>query len=208
MSKIKLKFQIDSYWDSDQGRIFTRYKKTIEFEDSCTFGDVLLYIYKNYSIDEFSDVDSDDYSIVNTTFDLFSIEYKFKGLELERENINYDNVPLYLLDKQFSISKHRICLMLDPGIGDYVGQYRGLHFFFHKNEKEIHHKPHIHCKYGDEELRIDIVNNIILDKPFKNNKYNKIALKCVAANRKSFLNYWNRSVVNGESIKFRMYIPF
>lgn len=49
------------------------------------------------------------------------------------------------------------------GIGGDVGRCRGIHFFFHTNEKDLHHVPHIHCKHGSLEFRVNLKDLSIMD---------------------------------------------
>ena len=119
------------------------------------------------------------------------------------------NIPIKKLEAQFSISKCNFKLWFDPGVGGDVGRCRGVHFFFHTKEKDVHKDtPHVHCKYGSEELRINLNTLEIMDKPFKNNHNNKLAIKGVKLNQSELLRYWNRTVMKGESVKFKMYLPF
>ena len=48
----------------------------------------------------------------------------------------------------------------------------------------------------------------IIDKnTFKNYSKTKLVLKLIEENKEDLINYWNRVVVNGESIKFKMFFP-
>lgn len=210
MSNIKLKFRIEAYFDDIE--LGHDYKEIITeqiFNSDVSFRDALKVIYQKYSLDENKDnyLEKDILHIYNRTHNLFDLEYDFKDLIIEEDKVCYGDVELKKLENQFSISKHVIDLMLDPGIGGSVGEYRGIHFYFHTDEKDIHHKPHIHCKCSGEEMRIDLINLSIIDRPFKNNKRNKIALDCIKENQQELIKYWNRNVINGESVKLRMYIP-
>ena len=138
----------------------------------------------------------------------FEINYKFKGLEPEPSIYKYENIKLKDLEFQFSITKRTFEIWIDPCIGDDVGRCRGIHFLFHTNEKDIHHRPHIHCKCGSEEFRVDLKSLKIIDKEFKSKTKTKKALKMIKINQKDLIRYWDNVVINGEKIKFKMYIPY
>ena len=114
-------------------------------------------------------------------------------------------IELWKLNKQFNLSNKTFELSIcGPGVGGEVGNCVGIKFFFHTNEKDIHNKPHIHCKYSGEEIRIDLETLTIMDKPFKNKAKNKKVLEVIKLNQEGLINYWNKVVVNGEYMKFKM----
>ena len=127
----------------------------------------------------------------------------------ERRSSDYFKFKIGELCSQFGIDNNEIIISINPPIGGDVGIHRGIHFFFHTNEKDRHHIPHIHVKNGNTTFRIGLEKiNILDDKTFKNPKMTKIALKMVELNRKELIDYWNRVVIKGESIKFKMYFPY
>lgn len=119
---------------------------------------------------------------------------------------DYTKMKIGDLEKQFHISKAMILLYLNyDGKGGSVGNTEGITFFFHTNEKDLHHIPHIHCKYSGIETRINLKTLKVIDKPFKKNKMKK-ALEIIQKNQEELINYWNVVVVNGETMKFKISI--
>ena len=141
-----------------------------------------------------------NFFIINNDF--FKLEFGFTVFEPEDYDVN--NYLLRDLEDQFKLSHHVLEVLVGGGIGGGVGDYHGIHFFFHTNEKDRHNKPHIHCKYSGEELRIDLNRLTIMDKEFKNNRINKLAIECVRKNQDSLIKYWNEVVIKGEKVKFKM----
>ena len=205
--KINLNFKISAINNK-----IGHYKESIikkEYDSDLIFKDVLVDIYNEYSIDELEKKETgpNNYCIFINEPNLFDINYKFIDLQLEPSMLNYDYIKLKDLERQFGISKKLFELLLDPGIGGEVGRCIGIHFFFHTKEKVIHHNPHIHCKCGSEELRVDLNKLTIMDKPFKNKRQNELIIRVIKKNQNELIKYWNNVVINGESVKFRMYIP-
>ena len=207
IENISLKFEIILYpWEIKKEKHM--YLQKI-YDANLTLKQVLVEIYHEYGEDEEEkkSVGLSEHQILIYDPNLFDISYSFKDLDFEPDVYEYENYKLKDLEKQFSISKNIFILYIDPGIGGDVGRCRGIHFFFHTNEKDIHHKPHIHCKCGGEEFRIDLLNLKLLDRPFKNKKRTKLAIDLVRINQSEFIKYWNEVVVNGETVKLKMYIP-
>ena len=126
----------------------------------------------------------------------------------ERKEYEYYKYKIGALCEQFNLENQIIVLAINPPIGGGVGINRGIHYFFHTNEKDIHHVPHIHVKSGSIEFRVNLNTLEIMDKNiFKNNKKNKLALDMIKKNQQGLINYWNKVVINGESIKFKMFFP-
>lgn len=140
---------------------------------------------------------------------LFELEYNFKKMRYEY-SISFEDITLNNLDKQFHLANKIIkasCIF--GGIGGDVGRCRGIHFFFHTNEKDLHHVPHIHCKHGSLEFRVNLKDLSIMDtKKIHDNRITSLAIKCIKINQKDLLRYWENTVVNGQSVKFKMYLPF
>lgn len=201
--KIKLNFLVKSYTDGCKNYETNIYSKS--YNSTATFENILKELYSMFSIyKEDFEMDGDNYSAYICNGNLFGIEYNFIGLEPDYSIFDYENIPIGLLEKQFQISKYKFEIILDLEIGDVVGRERGIVFFFHSKEKDLHHVPHIHCKYGSKELRVNLKTLEIIDTPFKNNKNNKIALEAIKNNQSELIKYWQSFVVNGETIKFKM----
>ncbi len=119
---------------------------------------------------------------------------------------DYTKMKINDLEKQFHISNITIPIYLNyDGKGQAIGDTEGIKFFFHTKEKDIHHTPHIHCKYSDIETRVNLKTLEIMNKPFKKSKMKK-ALEIIKINQKELINYWNKVIVNGETLKFELNI--
>lgn len=197
---IKLKFKIESYYSNN--RKFKIIYISNNYNDTLKLSDILKSLYKKYGIDN-----KEEYNI-----DIFNINKLFWKkhfsdniiANLEYNLSDYENLTLKQLEKQFSISNLEIPLCLNYNdAGRSVGNNNGISFYFHSNEKDLHHIPHIHCKYSGIETRINIANLTIIDKPFKKNKMD-YALNIVKENQKDLLLYWQKVVINGESLKFNL----
>lgn len=124
--------------------------------------------------------------------------------DLKYTQDDYRKMKIEDLEKQFHISNLLIPVYLNyDGKGGTVGDTEGIKFFFHSNEKDIHHIPHIHCKYSGIETRVNLETLEIMDKPFKKSKM-KIAIKKIKKNQLGLINYWNKVVINGETLEFEM----
>lgn len=132
-------------------------------------------------------------------------EYNFINFnDCNNESLYYD-LSLKQLNDEFNISNRIIDIYYIGGLGGMVGSLNGILFFFHTNEKDIHHKPHIHCKYNEIEYRIDLNTLKCLDKKtFKNPKLNKLAVEAVTINQSGLLKYWDDVIEKGKSSNFKM----
>ena len=131
----------------------------------------------------------------------------YEGLHDERTEYDYYNYKIKKLCEQFHLENQMIILAVNPPIGADMGRNRGIHYFFHTNERDIHHVPHIHVKSGNIEYRVNLNTLEIMDKIiFKNPRKNKLALNTIRDHQQDLLNYWNKVVVNGESIKYKMFV--
>lgn len=204
--KIKLRIKLIScyYNDDNTEQKFKSFNIIKEYDDNIIFKDVMNKLCLKYTINKDK----------NLYYDIFEINKLFWG-QFFSENIcnilnydysDYEKMKLFDLEKQFSISKLLLKVYLNyDGKGAIIGEKEGIIFYFHTNEKDIHHKPHIHCKYSGVETRIDLEQIKVLNSPFKKSKM-KLALKVIKDNQKSLLQYWEKVVVNGENIKFKLEI--
>ena len=198
--KIRLRFKVVSF-DINNEFIINNIIK--DYEKDIALNDILTDLYRRYSTMPIQDTNC--YEICEPN--LFKINYNFLNLEPDSSIYNYLEIPIELLENQFGISKKVIEIHLDePGIGGTVGNAKGVHFYFHTNEKDIHHRPHIHCRYESEEFRVDLTTLEVLDTTFKNRVKTKLALQNIKLNQKELIKYWENVVVNGESIKFQMHL--
>ena len=120
---------------------------------------------------------------------------------------DYLELTLYELEKQFDISSKSFHIWINAdGVGDLVGKKEGVRFVFHLDEKNVHiGTPHIHCEYGEYATRVNLETLEIMDKPLKRSKMNT-TLEFIKDHQEELLNYWNRRVINGESIKLKIEI--
>lgn len=197
---VKLKFKIESYYSNN--RKFKIIYISNNYDDTLKLSDILKSCYKKYGIDN-----KEEYNI-----DIFNINKLFWHkhfsdsiiANLEYNLSDYENLTLKQLEKQFSISNLEIPLCLNYNdAGRSVGDSNGISFYFHSNEKDLHHVPHIHCKYSGIETRINIANLTVIDRPFKKNKMD-YALNIVKENQKDLLLYWQKVIIDGESLKFNL----
>lgn len=198
---IKLNFQIKVYKDNKDDYVV--YEISKEYKESLTLNDIKKDLYEYYSRKH-----DDNICIGIARRDLFDIKYKFEDLYLDDSMYDYEDIPIGQLEEQFGISSIVFEAWLDNAVGGTVGEYRGIVFFFHTNEKDLHHIPHIHCKQGDEEFRVNLITLEEIDRGFKNKKQMKRTLECLSLNQEQLLNYWNEVVLNGETLKFKMYVPY
>lgn len=203
-NNLKLKFILNINCSKGERKV----KLTKEFPASYTLKQVLIWIYHKYSKSKYK-VDIDEHNILISNPNLFEYIYKFKGIEYEPSVFEYENYEIEKLDNQFDISKKNLALLLDYGIGSDIGRCKGVHLFFHTNEKDIHHQPHIHCRCSSEEFRVCLNSLKIMnkDKPFKNKKRTELALELVKLNQDELIKYWNDVVIHGETVKLKIYIP-
>ena len=202
---IKLNFEIEShYWNDEYILENKKYSITREYREDVTFKEILLRLYDEYGIDN-KNVPNIYISELNKL-----MWHKYFDDEIcnyiDYELVDYWNHTIGELEEQFGFSNKTIDLALNlEGIGACVGEIEGITFEFHTNERDIHHNAHIHCTYSGVTTRVEIETLKILDKPFKKSKMN-IALDTIKKNQKALLNYWNKVVINGESMKFKMEI--
>lgn len=202
MNNVQLNFKIDIYeygdWSSPiKTDIFSK-----EYSDNKTLEDVLKDLSKKYK--------------TQLEYDL--IRYNNLGILLWGQYfdneiscfLNDDELlltSLYKLESQFNISTITLNVVINGGgIGGGVGSEKGLHFYFHTREKDVHKIPHIHVSYSGETISVNLETLQLFTKPFKNKKKTKDALQIIKKHQGQLINYWNKVVNKGESIKFNMFI--
>ena len=108
------------------------------------------------------------------------------------------------LEKQFEISTITLPIGINmEGMGKTGGIVEGVKFYFHHNESDIHHEPHIHCSYSGEEISVEFETLKVTGEPFKKTKMD-VVFKVITEHKQELRNYWNKAVVNGESIPFKL----
>lgn len=198
----KLKFKIITY-DPSYGFIKENYTYDEDiYNDDLTLADVInIFVKKN-------NYECTCVSIMNFYEITWNQFFHKTNLCDERLECEYYDYKIGDMCEQFNLENKIIELAINPPIGGAVGENRGIHYFFHTNEKDLHHVPHIHVKSGSVEFRVNLETLEIMDKKtFKNNKKNKLAVDMIRENQQGLINYWNKVVVKGESIKFRMFFP-
>lgn len=205
--KILLNFHIKSFEaGEDDEETILEYNVSEYFDRNIKFCDLVKFLGFKYMKPTYENISNPYYYLLYFYSTLWG-EYFDMGSDFSYiEKVYPENIKLKLwkLDKQFNLSNKIFDLYIcGPGIGG-GGYCKGIRFFIHTNEKDIHHTPHIHCKYSGEEFRINLNDMSIIDKPFKNKTKTNLALKIVKRNKNDFLNYWNKAVLKGEYIKFNM----
>ncbi len=211
MANVSLRFQVNVYnlkiKNPKKTPLFKSYYFWEEVDDNMKFIDLIEKITKRYTKTKENPFYFEKQS------ELFWGQYFDDDIYCYMDyDINYNpekfNISIKKLDKQFHISENIIEFNIDgPGIGGEVGRENGIHFFFHTNEKDIHvGTPHIHVKKGGIEYRVNLKSKEVMsnDKVFKNKKDNKIVEEFVDKFQEQLLDYWNRVVINGESLKLKL----
>lgn len=107
------------------------------------------------------------------------------------------------IQDKFKLFDNVINIVIDgPGIGGLLDDEEGIKFYINNNEKERHEfEPHVHCTYSGEKMRIRIDTLEIMkkDKPFKNRRKTQIALEWVEKNQDALIKYYNAFAIKGES---------
>lgn len=204
--KKKLTFKITVYHYYKDTINQTDYTYGEIYDDSIKLGEIIDDICINKI-----HISTSKNNVIIETNELLWDKY-FKNLYSlidERKTSEYLKYKICDLCNQFDIQNKIINISINPPMGGYVGRNKGIHYFFHTNEKDLHHIPHIHVKSGKITFRVDLKSLKIMDKTiFKNPKKNKLALKMIKLNQKELIDYWNKVVIKGEKIKFKMYLPY
>lgn len=103
------------------------------------------------------------------------------------EKRSYPQEIVLFLEKTFEIFEVR----------GRLGSVKGILFFVHSNEAN-HSVPHIHAKYGEYEISIEIATSKVLcgNIPVKQQK---TAISWVCKNKEKLLNEWNGLVISASS---------
>ena len=204
MIKLKLKVVSFYYLGKNYEKHFKEYKINVEYDDNMVFDEVLKEIHKKYKINNKT---FENYFIPHLT-ELLWKQYFSDWIcyHIDDNDEDYYKLKLYELEKQFNISKIEIPILLNyDGIGKAIGTVEGVKMYFHLDEKDLHHNPHIHCKYSGEETRVEIETLKSLDKPFKKSKMDAVK-KVLLEHQEELLNYWNKAIIDGQPIELNIEI--
>lgn len=179
-----------------------------EFDSNEMFPDVIESIVDKNNVDHFQIYVED---LKTNTWDKVLPEDLSSQLEYDDYHYKWLNYTLRDVQDAFHLFDNVINIVIDgPGIGRYLGEKQGIKFFINNNEKDRHQfEPHVHCEYAGEEMRIRIDELTIMkkDKPFKNAKKVKIALKWIKEHQRSLLKFYNEFAINNSNnIKFEVNI--
>lgn len=179
-----------------------------EFDSNEMFPDVIESIVDKNNIDHFQIYVED---LKTNTWDKVLPDDLSSQLEYDDYHYKWLNYTLRDVQDAFHLFDNVINIVIDgPGIGRYLGEKQGIKFFINNNEKDRHQfEPHVHCEYAGEEMRIRIDELTIMkkDKPFKNAKKVKIALKWIKEHQRSLLKFYNEFAINNSNnIKFEVNI--
>lgn len=179
-----------------------------EFDSNVMFPSVIESIVNKNNIDHFQIYVED---LKTNTWDKVLPDDLSSQLEYDDYHYKWLNYTLRDVQDAFHLFDNVINIVIDgPGIGRYLGEKQGIKFFINNNEKDRHQfEPHVHCEYAGEEMRIRIDELTIMkkDKPFKNAKKVKIALKWIKEHQRSLLKFYNEFAINNSNnIKFEVNI--
>ena len=179
-----------------------------EFDSNGMFPDVIESIVDKNNIDHFQIYVED---LKTNTWDKVLPDDLSSQLQHDDYHYKWLNYTLKDVQDAFHLFDNVINIVIDgPGIGRYLGEMQGIKFYINNNEKDRHQfEPHVHCEYAGEEMRIRIDELTIMkkDKPFKNTKKVKVALKWVKEHQRSLLKFYNEFAINNSNnIKFEVNI--
>lgn len=179
-----------------------------EFDSNGMFPDVIEFIVDKNNIDHFQIYVED---LKTNTWDKVLPDDLSSQLQYDDYHYKWLNYTLKDVQDAFHLFDNVINIVIDgPGIGRYLGKMQGIKFYINNNEKDRHQfEPHVHCEYAGEEMRIriDVLTIMKKDKPFKNTKKVKVALKWVKEHQRSLLKFYNDFAINNSNnIKFEVNI--
>lgn len=193
MSKLLLHFDIRVMYNQFKENETDTYYDVSEFVDSSyTLNEAIDYVFNLYNIK--LDDEQKKHRYINIMFYLFN-DFNFGFVEFDWDKAM--NTKVSVLEEYFNISKRVLTIHYVDGIGEALDEVEGIKFIFHSNEKDIHHVPHIHCRYSGEEFRINLNTLELIDNPFKSKKKTKLAIEYVSKNKDELLRVWNLFVIKG-----------
>ena len=202
MKILKIKFSkswvIFSEEIDEQSKKFLTSLIEYEYDDDSTIRDLLKYFTRN--------IESIFYKYEN--YDILDL---YKDKELKQNFLYvYENIPKYIynLDTKIAyfINKLNIVsndIVFEFGCSMFTGcgeiwTINGIKYYMHSNERTNHNKPHVHVKYQDKEVSIDIITGEVLAGGIKNN-IQKEAIKRIINYKRELILAWN-TMTNGEKI--------
>lgn len=200
MSKVlinlEVSIQYNAHLDNEE---IKDYSFSEEIDENYTLKEAIESIYKLHNIEltEFQK----NHKLSYLTNYLFS---KLHGFYIEYDYNDAINTKIGLLNDVFNISNNTLRIYYIDGIGATSGEFEGIKFIIHTDEKDIHHNKHVHCEYSGEEMRVELETLNILDKPFTNKKKVKRALELIKNNKDGLIEMWDKLVIKGEPFKFNM----
>lgn len=204
---VTLTFKVFSifYGNKTKKRKCTEINVIKEYDENNTLREVLKDLY--YEYEPHNGKYNNDWE---NHCDIFHINELLWGQFFKKDfasNISYTfsdykAMTIDNLNKQFNIANMVIPVFLNKDKGASVGTSEGIDFFFHPRE-DNHNKPHIHCEYSGKTIRIDLTTLEVTHGSFNKSKI-KYAIKKIKENQEELIDYWNRFVKNGETIKFKM----
>jgi len=204
---VSLTFKIFSifYGNKTEKRKCTEINITKEYEDNKTLREVLKELYYEYEPHngKYNDDWEERCDIFNINELLWGQFFKMDfAANMSYTFSDYKDMTIGDLNKQFTISNIVIPVFLNKDKGANVGKSEGINFFFHPRE-DNHNRPHIHCEYSGKTIFVDLTTLKVTHGSFKKSKID-YAIQKIKENQEELIDYWNRFVKNGETIKFKM----
>lgn len=162
----------------------------------------MLYTIKTYIITNFSRK-LIEFHILNSENDkhlFLSIKKHLKKLGYDTETtcftsidnhvLSEDNISNFIKNNELEI---KLIHIVTPQNAKEFTRLNGLVYFFHTNENQHEHSPHIHVKYAEDEISIYLKDFCVIGK-LKNNKKEKEAIRFVKHNIDKINNEWNKII--------------
>lgn len=196
MGRLLIKF---SYFEegkfSPQMFEFLKKPLSVYYNDMTTIGNMLKYVCRTAPIDIKNGYDK------CCLLSRFMLYYKGEYKEFKDLDSN-----LFLLLNYIGEVNGEIVLDWDDCVrgGAAAMEQNGLLYFFHSNESNHLHTPHVHVSYAEEEVSIKILDCSVLAGNIKRSKL-KEAKSTIERKRAFFYDKWNECT-NGFDVQ-RFYCP-
>lgn len=188
-----VKYRIVSYDDYENP--IEKIKSSVELDDNMCFDDAINYIVESYDKSYLKKQIYVEDLCEKTWLNFFDYDFLFRRMGIDSFHYKWLHNKLKDIDISFNLFSDEITIVIDgPGIGGLIEEVEGIQFIIHSNEKDKHkYNPHVHVKYGNEELFIYIKDGMVLNNAsFKNRKKTKIAINYVLEHKKKLLESWNK----------------